>query len=278
MEANDVIQSVVGQLQNVEGIAAIVLGGSRACGTETQESDIDIGVYYRLERPIDIVALEKIAEAMDDERRSGLITPIGGWGPWINGGGWLTTGGFPLDVLYRDAAKVSGAIDDCRQGRIDIHYQPGHPHGFCTSIYMGEVARCRPLWDPEGLVAELKAKTVPYPDALRQATISKFLWEAEFSLANASKALSRNDVSYAAGHLFRTVSCMVQVLFACNGEYLLNEKGAVASCKRFGAAPAEFERRVQEGFACLSAARSDLTKAIALFAALVRETQAFASK
>lgn len=277
MEANDMIQSVVGQLQKVEGIAAIVLGGSRACGTETAESDIDIGVYYRPEQPIDIKALEKAAEDMDDQHRSGLITAIGEWGPWINGGGWLKAGGFPLDVLFRDAAKVSGVIDDCRQGRIDIHYQPGHPHGFCTSIYIGEVARCRVLWDPEGLIAEMRARTAPYPDALRKATISKFLWEADFSLANARKALGRNDVSYAAGHLFRTVSCLVQVLFACNGEYLLNEKGAVAYCNRFGAAPADFERRVQEGFACLSAERSGITKAIALFAALVGEMQEIAS-
>ncbi|MBA2936711.1 nucleotidyltransferase domain-containing protein [Paenibacillus sp. CGMCC 1.16610] len=276
MEANQVIQSAVEQLQKVEGIAAIVLGGSRACGTETPESDIDIGVYYRPEQPIDIAALEKAAESLDDQHRSGLITPIGGWGPWINGGGWLSSGGFPLDVLYRDAAKVSSIIEDCRHGRIDIHYQPGHPHGFCTSIYMGEVARCRPLWDPEGLVAEMKAKTVPYPEALRQASLAKFMWEADFSIANAKKALGRNDVSYAAGHLFRTVSCLVQVLFACNGQYLLNEKGAVAQCSQFAAAPVDFEKRIQEGFACLTADRADLTRAIASFAALASEVQAIA--
>ncbi|MBD0378807.1 DUF4037 domain-containing protein [Paenibacillus sedimenti] len=168
-------------------------------------------------------------------------------------------------------------IDDCRQGRIGIHYQPGHPHGFCTSIYMGEAAYCRPLWDPDGLVAEMKTRTAQYPDGLRQATIAKFLWEADFSVANAKKAIGRNDVSYAAGHLFRTVSCMVQVLFVCNGVYLLNEKGAVAQCDRFPKAPIDFESRIREGFACLSADRSDLSKAIGLFETLVRETKKIAS-
>lgn len=273
MEANEVIQSAVQKLQQVEGIAAIVLGGSRACGTETPESDIDIGVYYRPERPIDIAALEQAAAALDDQRRSGLITPVGEWGPWINGGGWLTAGGFALDVLYRDSVKVARVVEDCLQGRIDIHYQPGHPHGFCTSIYMGEAARCKPLWDPEGLVAELKAKTDPYPERLRQATVVKFLWEADFSLANAKKAESRRDVSYAAGHLFRAVSCLVQVLHAWNGEYLLNEKGAVGRCSLFAAVPADFERRVQTGFAGLTADRADLAKTIKLFAELVGETR-----
>ncbi|MDR6885018.1 nucleotidyltransferase domain-containing protein [Bacillus sp. 3255] len=273
MEASDVIQKAVEKLRGVEGIAAIVLGGSRACGTETPESDIDIGVYYRPERPIDTAALEQAAAALDDQRRTDLITPIGGWGPWINGGGWLAVGGFAVDILYRDAVQVAGVVDDCLQGRIDIHYQPGHPHGFCTSIYMGEAARCRPLWDPQGVVAELKAKTAVYPDALRHATIAKFLWEADFSLANAKKAESRLDVSYAAGHLFRAVSCLVQVLFAWNGEYLLNEKGAVARCGRMAAAPADFERRVQAGFAGQAGDRAELAKTIKLFAELAGETR-----
>ncbi|KRE52136.1 nucleotidyltransferase domain-containing protein [Paenibacillus sp. Soil724D2] len=272
MDANDVIDSVVEQLRNVEGIRAVVLGGSRARGTETPESDIDIGLYYRSGYPIDTDALDRLASAIDDERRSGRITPLGGWGPWINGGGWLKVGGFSLDFLYRDTEIVTGVINDCRQGRIDIHYQPGHPHGFCTSIYMGEAAYCRPLWDPHGLVAEMKMLTDPYPATLRKATISKFMWEAEFSVSNAKKAMSRKDVSYAAGHLFRTVSCLAQVLFACNGVYLLNEKGAVAQCSRFQLAPTDFELRVREGFACLSAECSNLSKAISLFDALVRET------
>ncbi|MDQ0921158.1 nucleotidyltransferase domain-containing protein [Paenibacillus sp. V4I5] len=277
MDANDVIESVVGQLRNVPGIGAVVLGGSRACGTETPESDIDIGLYYRSGYPINTDVLDRLASTLDDERRIGLITPLGGWGPWINGGGWLKVGGYSLDLLYRDTEIVTGAINDCRQGRIDIHYQPGHPHGFCTSIYMGEAAYCRPLWDPDGIVAEMKTLTEQYPDPLRQATVSKFMWEAEFSVSNAKKALSRKDVSYAAGHLFRTVSCLTQVLFACNGVYLLNEKGAVAQCSRFQLAPIAFESRVQEGFACLTAERSDLSKAIGLFDALVRETTEIAS-
>ncbi|MEC0231761.1 nucleotidyltransferase domain-containing protein [Paenibacillus alba] len=277
MAANDVIATAVEQLRHIPGVKAIVLGGSRARGTETAESDIDLGLYYQPDQPIDMHALDLIATSLDDERRKGLITPTGEWGPWINGGGWLKSGGLPLDILYRDVARVSSVIDDCSRGHLDIHYQPGHPHGFCTSIYMGEVASCKLLWDPDGLVLAMKQLTDPYPAALRQATISKFMWEADFSIANAKKARSRSDVSYAAGHLFRTVSCLVQVLFACNGVYLLNEKGAVAQCGQFSAAPANFEQRVREGFACLSAERAGMTEAVRIFESLVRETEAFAS-
>ncbi|WP_230968387.1 hypothetical protein [Nostoc sp. WHI] len=36
-------------------------------------------------------------------------------------------------------------IDDCHTGQITIDYQPGHPHGFVSSIDMGEIAICQVL-------------------------------------------------------------------------------------------------------------------------------------
>ena len=41
--------------------------------------------------------------------------------------------------LYRDLARVAAVIAECERGRTACHYQPGHPHGFHTHIYMGEV-------------------------------------------------------------------------------------------------------------------------------------------
>jgi len=92
MDAASVINKLVAQLIAVPSIRAIVLGGSRATGSHTEQSDIDIGLYYDPDAPIDVAALERLAAEVDDTRRSGLITPIGEWGPWINGGGWLWTG------------------------------------------------------------------------------------------------------------------------------------------------------------------------------------------
>ncbi len=86
---------------------------------------------------------------LDDSHRVNLITPIGEWGKWINGGGWLKVEGVALDFLYRDLAQVSCVIDDCHAGQITIDYQPGHPHGFVSSIYMGEVAIGLSLHDPQ---------------------------------------------------------------------------------------------------------------------------------
>ena len=117
---------------------------------------------------------------------------------------------------------------------------------------MGEVALGLPLHDPHGVLADLKAKTTPYPAKLKEATINKFAWESSFSLVVAQKSVARGDVVYAAGCCFRSVSCMNQVLFALNEAYLLNEKGAVVLTNSFTLCPPDYQQRVESVFALLA--------------------------
>lgn len=264
MDIESLIQTVVSEIKTVPGVKAVALGGSRARGTNTASSDIDLGIYYEARDPLNLNELAKVAAQLDDEHRTDLITAIGGWGPWINGGGWLHIRSFPVDFLYRDLDKVNEVINSCLAGNMEIFYQPGHPLGFLSSIYLGETAICRPLWDPEGSIAKLKSRVSPYPLALQKAVIQKFAWEIDFSIGIAKKSIEKSDVAYAAGCCFRSVMCMLQVLFAINKEYWLNEKGAVALADRFEVKPANFQSRVNEIFGLLNAAPESISKSINL--------------
>jgi hypothetical protein len=166
----------------------------------------------------------------DPDARS--LTEVGGWGPWIVGGGWLTMAGRKVDLIYRPIEAVERIIRDCCEGRVSMDYQPGHPHGFCSAIWMGEVALCRSLSDPSGALAVLKAMTVPYPEKLGQALIGRFQWEVLFSIQNAEKAAPGGDQAYIAGCAFRSLACAAQALFALNQRYLTNEKGALVAAAR----------------------------------------------
>jgi len=252
-DANDeaLLRRLVVALSGVPGVEAIALGGSRARGTAVATSDYDVGLYYRANRPIDVAALGQVAAALDDRGAEASVTPIGGWGPWIDGGGWLLVGGVHVDLLYRDLDRVAAAIDEAHAGKVDRFYQPGHPHAFLPTIYMGEAACAQILHDPEGALATLQRRTTPYPAPLARALRERFEWEAEFALANARKSLDRGDVSYLAGCTFRAVACLCQTLFALNGVYLLNEKGAVAAADGFALSPPDFARRVASLFADL---------------------------
>lgn len=46
---DNIIKSVAEKLSSLSYIEGIVLGGSRARGTHTEDSDIDIGIYYNSE-------------------------------------------------------------------------------------------------------------------------------------------------------------------------------------------------------------------------------------
>src|SRR5579863_4360982 len=86
------LATIAAALAAVRGVRAVVLGGSRATGTADAWSDYDIGLYYGAE-PIDIAALRSAVAELEGNRRADAVTEIGGWGPWINGGGWLTVDG-----------------------------------------------------------------------------------------------------------------------------------------------------------------------------------------
>lgn len=219
-------------LEPVPGLAALVVGGSRGRGTAGPASDYDLGLYYEPDAPLDVEALQSAVAALADDPAA-TVTRIGEWGPWINGGGWISVDGVEVDLLYRDLGRVRAVVDDARRGEFSMNYQVGHPHGFCSAIWMGEVATCRPLFDPSGRVAELKKLTSPYPEALRDALVYRFGWEVGFAIENAEIAARRAERTHIAGCAYRALCCAAQVLFALNGRYLINEKGAVAEAATF---------------------------------------------
>ncbi len=81
MTAASILDRVKRELENLTGISGVVLGGSRARGTHSEKSDIDIGIYYDETEGFDLEELNRVAAKLDDEKKEGLITPIGGWGP-----------------------------------------------------------------------------------------------------------------------------------------------------------------------------------------------------
>ncbi len=244
METPDpLLERVAPVLAAVPGVVALALGGSRATGAAHAGSDYDIGLYFGERSGLDVARLLLAVQGLVDDPATAAVTEVGGWGPWIVGGGWLSIDGRKVDLLYRPIERVEKVIRDCRDGHITMEYQPGHPHGFCSAIWMGEAALCRPLSDERGVIAGLKAMTVPYPDKLRYALIRRFRWEASFSVGNAQTAVARDDPTYISGCAFRSLCCVPQVLFALNRRYLINEKGAVEAAARLPLTIDKFSER-----------------------------------
>jgi predicted nucleotidyltransferase len=236
-------QEIADRLSHIEGVAAVVLGGSQARGDAHSDSDIDLAIYYDPQHRPSLAALRALAAELDDQHRVDAVTDFGGWGPWINGGAWLDIRGQRVDWLYRDLEQVAHEMAECEAGRPKIYYQPGHPHGFWNHIYMGEVFYCRVLAEEDDSLSALKARANAYPPLLKQALINN-LWEANFSLENCHKPAGRGDVTHVTGYLYRAVAVITQALFALNARYCINEKGAVKLVDSFPLHPNLFSERV----------------------------------
>jgi hypothetical protein len=251
------IDAFAADLAAVPGAVGVVLGGSRARGTHTAASDVDLGVYYRGSEPIDVNEVRKVILRYHNGIADPTVTQVGEWGPWINGGSWFQVGGVKADLLYRDLDKVSGVMDECMAGRFSSHYQPGHPAVYASYILMGEVGVFRILEDPQLALAALKSRTATYPPALRASIIAKFGWEAGFQFEILEKA-APDDAYYHQCGIARSLTCVVQVLYSLNERWYVNEKRAVQEVSSFPKVPRGFAERVDElvGGGALSRLRS----------------------
>src|SRR5690242_15615451 len=154
MHHSEFVQTIVDKLIDVAGVKAVVLGGSWASGTQRPDSDIDLGIYYSEDSPLDILRIREIAFELNDFANP-VVTGLGGWGKWVNGGAWLTIKGQRVDFLYRNIEFVSSIIDDCRRGETQFDALQQPPYGFHSYIYCAEVQICKVLYDPTGAMQEL---------------------------------------------------------------------------------------------------------------------------
>ncbi|WP_329041721.1 nucleotidyltransferase domain-containing protein [Streptomyces sp. NBC_00178] len=242
------VAAMAPRLVRVPGVRAVVLGGSRARGTHRPDSDWDLGVYYR--GALDLAALTALASEVQGAPVQ--VAGPGGWGPWVNGGAWLTVDGVAVDWILRDLDRVESVRSDCREGRFEVGTQPGHPLGFWSPCYVGEVALGRVLQDPQGELTALQDAVRAYPEPLRRALVEA-AWEADFLVASARKSAPSGDTLHVALCLSRAFGVLAQALHAHHRAWCLNEKGALASAAALPDTPAGFADAVSSALRGLDA-------------------------
>ncbi|NEK59408.1 nucleotidyltransferase domain-containing protein [Geodermatophilus sabuli] len=260
------IAELAARLATVPGVVGVTLGGSRARGDHTADSDTDLGLYYR--PPLDTGALGTLAREVSGP--GATVTRPGEWGPWVDGGAWLRIGGRAVDWIYRDVDRVAAAGRDARAGRVAFHAQVGHPLGFLDAAYAGELALGVVLADPSGELAALRRQVADHPPALGAALVAR-LEEARFCVTIAGKGAARGDTAYVAGCLFRAVGLSAAALHGRAGRWLVTEKGAVAAAGRLPGAPPGFAGRAQAVLAALGTDAATLRGAVAAAGDLVAE-------
>lgn len=238
------LEKLVDQLSQVEGVQAIVLGGSYASGTHHEASDMDIGLYYSEEQPFSIDEIRRVAESVST-REAVTVTNFYEWGPWVNGGAWVHTSQGKVDFLYRNLEQVQRTIADAQAGITQHDYDQQPAYGFYSVIYLAETHICIPLFDPESLIAALKRQVAVYPPKLKQKILADSLWSVEFTLLHARGFASQGDVYNTVGCLTRAASNLTQALFALNERYFLRDKKVIETMSGFPILPPGYTEQLQ---------------------------------
>jgi len=230
-------------LNKIENVQAIALGGSHATGRANTSSDIDIGVYYYEKEPFSIEMIKEIARkyAVNDDP---VVVGFYEWGPWVNGGAWIYTEIGKVDILYRNINQIENTIADAQLGKWENHYEQQPPYGFTTMIYLAECVSYVPLIDPKQILHRLKQASTTYPQALKVSVINTALWSAEFTLAHAHGFAMQKDMYNLLGCFTRALKSILEALFALNSIYPISDKHAVQLLSNAAIVPMNLEEKV----------------------------------
>ncbi|WP_378731355.1 nucleotidyltransferase domain-containing protein [Nocardia brasiliensis] len=200
---------VADQLAALPGVAAVTLGGSRAEGTHTPDSDWDFAVYYR--EHFDPADLREIGWP-------GEVSELGDWGGGVfNGGAWLTIDNHHVDVHYRDLDVVEHELAESEQGR--FHWEPlmFHLAGIPSYLLVAELA-----------INQVLHGTLPrptYPEALRESAPPIWRNRAAMTLHYAKGTyVPRGQATEVAGSLAIAAMQTAHAVLAARGEWTTNEK------------------------------------------------------
>lgn len=255
------LHQLVDELRQVPGMAAIVLGGSYASGTQHAASDLDVGLYYFENAPFAIPAIQQIAERVAGTGGA-TVTDFYAWGAWVNGGAWIHAPQGKVDFLYRNLDQIQRTFTEAQQGIAHHDYDQQPTHGFYSVIYLAETQICLPLYDPAGLIARLKGQVEPYPTLLKQKIVADSLWGAEFTLLHARAFAGQGDIYNTVGCLTRTTGNLTQALFALNERYFMRDKKVMTTIATFPRLPAGYGEHIQEILACPGNTAPALTETV----------------
>ncbi|WNF00250.1 nucleotidyltransferase domain-containing protein [Streptomyces luomodiensis] len=203
------LNDVAERLAALPAVRAVTLGGSRAQGTHTPESDWDLALYYR--GGFDPAELRAIGW-------EGEVFGLGDWGGGVfNGGAWLTIDGRRVDVHYRDLDVVDHELAESRQGRFRWEPLMFHLAGIPSYLVVAELA-----------LNQVLRGTLPrpeYPEALRAAAPPVWRGRAALTLRYATAAYAvRGQATEVAGAVATAAMETAHAVLAARGEWVTNEK------------------------------------------------------
>lgn len=238
------VRTLADRVCAIDGIAAVVLGGSRAVGAHHEGSDVDLGVYYEKEETLDLAALRALASEVNDEPEP-VVTEPWEWGRWVNGGAWLRIDGLRVDWIYRRLSHVEDVLHTLGRGDVHVDWMQQPPFGFANILYGGETFHCIALQDEAGHIAALKRLVTPYPEELRRSVAQNWTWAADFALRKGAAYSAKGDVANTVGCISRAFWFLAHVVHALDRRWVFPESRLLPNASDLESSPSGFASRIE---------------------------------
>ena len=248
----EVVYRLLNALRIRPDVQAIAVVGSYASGTQRLDSDIDACVFYRRDLDVDGLA-DSICTEFALSTSDVSLTPRGGWGNWVDGGGWLTLEGQRVDVVYRCLERLGRELKRIQAGEIELDYLQAPAFGYFNFTWAAELQATDPLYDPDGRVADLIAQCKQFPVVLQEKCTSLFLHVAQFSADIGKKSLAREEWFTACPCCDRALWAVCVALYAANAVWMPAEKRVMNEIDTLSHVPNGFAER------CMAIQKSALT-------------------
>jgi len=196
-------------------IDAIVLGGSRAVGSDDEFSDYDLYIY--LNSPLDHKIREEILLQTSSVVHVGLMF-------WEEEDHCVFRDGIGMEIMYRN---IEDTRKDLKRVLVDYEASSGYTTCNCRTVLGGKI-----LHDPRKLYRDMVEEfSIPYPEKLRENIICKN-WITMESCTIAHKvyleiAVKRDDLVLLNKRITGYLDCYFEILFAFNRVYLTGEKNLI---------------------------------------------------
>ena len=208
------VAELVDVLAAMPGTVAVVLGGSRALGSNDAGSDWDLGLYYR--GAIDLTALAA----------HGVVHPPGSWGRLMNGGAWLRCGDEKVDVILRDLDVVDHWTRRAEEGEFEVDALLGYLAGIPTYCLRAELASCRLLRG--------EVPATEFPPKLVASAPPRWRFCRSFSLDYARMHAKRGNLAWAVAPAAKAVMEEAHAIVCGRGQWVCNEKRLIETAGLVG--------------------------------------------
>jgi hypothetical protein len=174
-------------------------------------------------------------------------------------------------IFEVDAVDVGGVQIDAKRMSLADFRTLGWPEGF-----RHELAHALVLSDRAGTLAGILQERIAYPEAIRRARVEDLLNWADYSLAEWRLLgwLDRGGIECAHDQLTAAFETILQLLHACNGEWMPWRYRWLVSAQRLAWLPPDFRSRALEVTSRVEPTRESLLHRRAELTALLADIQA----